>query len=106
MPLTDKSPMLRVRVRLDDGTYRYVGKQSPSYAIVDGSDKKWHTKFNPGVGYNWVPENLAKVWTNVLALKRLVGYARDTPEETFSRLEVVDQFGNTAPLDELCPPKV
>jgi len=103
--LTDKSPMLRVRFQTKGKGYLYVGKKSPSYAFWDGCDQKRGGGEPDGEAYWWVPENRAHIWTDITSMRRLASYARRDPSNTFSCLEVVDQFGNVVPLDDVCPPK-
>ena len=98
MSLTETSPLLRIR-RMSPTGYKYVGKRHPLDCIANSADQfEKIPEF-----YWWVPEDRAKVWTSVAYLKQLVSRAKYQDDDTFSRLEVVDQHGNTAPLDEVCP---
>lgn len=87
------------RIRLKNRPDRWVGKKSPSYALV--SDKRiahFRERYplcslEEAVTLNahwFVKENTAKVWTSVSSLRRFLAICREGKDDTFSQYEVLN----------------
>lgn len=90
-------PIMKVRLkRFPD---RWVGKKNPTYAFISDQAKM---SLDPD-GSWYVEEKYAHIWTDVVALKRVVtasGYGRGPkPEMTFNEFEVVFGDGTVQPLN-------
>ena len=86
--------MLRVHLI---GTDLWVGKQDPTYAVLEGTQGPIRTPH----AHWWAPEDRAKVWTRIRDLKSVVTQGLRTEFPLWGTMEVVHEDGSTKPLREV-----